>query len=219
MATGAPATGEECPAEGSSTTPLIPAIAAFSTCGALAMGFGAGYGASAFYRSEGYKDLIEKFPEQPTAEMEAMARRTGFRALAAGTGLAAIMGVGAVVTARAYGITTIAHLGDEARRWLPTTEQMRAEVTPKIEHLQRSLSRSLQPARDSASDRFQQSQVGSYLKKRATTSSEANSQKELQPWEKELLAKLRELEEADAKPAQPKPQQQDPPGGAGDTAK
>eukprot|EP00962_Isochrysis_galbana_P036953 scaffold12848_cov140-Isochrysis_galbana.AAC.6 len=195
----APASGEE----GSSTTPLIPAIAAFSTCGALAMGFGAGYGTRTFYSSEAYKDLIEKFPEQPTAEMEAMARRTGFRALAAGTGLATLMGVGAVLTARAYGITTIAHLGDEARRWLPTTEQMRAEVTPKIEPLQRSLSRSLQPVRDSAGDRFQQSQLGSYLQKKAMSSSENSSQKELQPWEKELLAKLRALEEADAKQAQP----------------
>eukprot|EP00967_Tisochrysis_lutea_P156078 scaffold313810_cov37-Tisochrysis_lutea.AAC.1 len=185
----------------SSTTPLIPAIAAFSTCGALAMGFGAGYGTRSFYSSEGYKELIEKFPEQPTAEMEAMARRTGVRALIAGTGLAALMGVGAVMTARAYGITTIAQVGDEARRWLPTTERMRSEVTPKIEPLQRSLSRSLQPVRDSAGDRYHQSQLGSYLSNKARTSSEANNIKELQPWEKELLAQLRALEEADAQKA------------------
>jgi len=128
--------------------------------------------------------------------MKAMARRTGYRALAAGTGLAALMGVGAVMMTRAYGITTIAQFGDEARRWLPTTEQLSSTVVPKIEPLQRTLSRSLQPARDSAGERFQQSQVGSYLQKKALASSEL---KELQPWERELFAKLRALEEAEAK--------------------
>ena len=48
--------------EGTSTTPLVPAIAAFSAVGALAMGFGAGYCARAFKNSTAYFELLEKFP-------------------------------------------------------------------------------------------------------------------------------------------------------------
>ena len=65
----------------SQPTPVLPAIAGFTACGALAMGFGAGYGSRSFHQSEAYKELLEKFPDRPTAEMEAYARRVGGRAL------------------------------------------------------------------------------------------------------------------------------------------
>ena len=38
------------------------------------MGFGAGFGSASYRRSAAFKDLIEKFPDPPTAEAEQLAR-------------------------------------------------------------------------------------------------------------------------------------------------
>ena len=94
-----------------STTPVVPTVAGLAAAGMMAVGFGAGYGARAWNNSEAKRELLEKFPEQPTLEAEALARRGGFRAFAAGTALAGLMGVGAVFVARSYGIMSMQQFG------------------------------------------------------------------------------------------------------------
>ena len=94
-----------------STTPVVPTVAGLAGAGMMAVGFGAGYGARAWNNSEAKRELLEKFPEQPTLEAEALARRGAFRAFAAGTALAGLMGVGAVFVARSYGITSMQQFG------------------------------------------------------------------------------------------------------------
>ena len=106
----------------------VPAMVGFCGVGVAAIGFGAGYGARSYFTTAAYKELVEKFPEAPTAEAEALARGGATRAFLGGTALAACMGIGAVMTARAYGITSASELGDEIRKWLPT--QARLEVRP-----------------------------------------------------------------------------------------
>ena len=103
-------------AKEASTTPVVPTVAGLAAAGMMTIGFGAGYGARAWNNSEAKRELLEKFPEQPTLEAEAFARRGGFRAFAAGTVLAGLMGVGAVFVARSYGISSIQQFGDEARQ-------------------------------------------------------------------------------------------------------
>lgn len=110
----------------------VPAMIGFCGVGVGAVGFGAGYGARSYFTTAAYKDLIEKFPEPPTAEVEALARGGATRAFLGGTALAACMGIGAVMTARMYGICSAAEFGDEIRKWLPT--QARLEVRQQSRH-------------------------------------------------------------------------------------
>merc|ERR1719291_1056712 len=143
----------------SGPTPVLPALVSFGTLGALAFGFGAGAGWRSFSYSTAYKELVEKFPDAPSMEAEAMARRGATRALAVGTGLAAMMGVGAVAVARSYGVKTIEDFAEEARRWLPSREALQGEVD-KLEPLNR---------------RFQQSTVGVFLADKAKGSASARA--------------------------------------------
>ena len=107
---------------------VVPSIIAFGVTGIMSFGFGAGYGSRTFATSAAYKELIEKFPEKPTAEAEALARTGAGRALMLGTALAGVMGVGAVLFARSNGIQTAADLGDEIQKWLPTKSQLEARA-------------------------------------------------------------------------------------------
>ena len=102
----------------------VPAMFGFCGVGVGAIGFGAGYGARSYFTTAAYKELLEKFPDAPTAEAENLARGGATRAFLAGTALAGMMGVGAVMTARMYGITTAAQLGDEIKKWLPTQAKL-----------------------------------------------------------------------------------------------
>jgi hypothetical protein len=101
---------------------VAPAAVGFGIAGAMAFGFGAGYGTRSFSASTAYKELLEKFPEPPTAEAEALARSGATRALFAGTALAGLMGVGAVALARSYGVNSAADFADEVKKWLPTRD-------------------------------------------------------------------------------------------------
>ena len=94
----------------------VPAMIGFVGIGVGAMGFGAGYGARSYFTTAAYKDLLEKFPEAPTAEAEALARGGASRAFLGGTALAGLMGIGALMTARAYGIRSAADFGEEGKR-------------------------------------------------------------------------------------------------------
>ena len=140
-----------------STTPVVPTVAGLAAAGMMAVGFGAGYGARAWNNSEAKRELLEKFPEQPTLEAEALARRGGFRAFAAGTALAGLMGVGAVAVARSYGITSIQQFGEEVKRWLPTKEELQGAVQPKLEPLQRTITEHIQGSRTAVERNFQSS--------------------------------------------------------------
>ena len=102
----------------------VPAMVGFVGAGMGAFAFGAGYGARSYFSTTAYKDLLEKFPDAPTAEAEALARHGAHRAFLGGTALAGLMGIGAVVTARAYGIKSATDLGDEIRKWLPTASHL-----------------------------------------------------------------------------------------------
>ena len=175
-------------------TPVAPAVAAFGTCGVIAFGFGAGYGLRGYERSAAFKELVEKFPKPPTPEMEAFARSGASRALLAGTALAGLMGVGAILVARAYGITSIGHLGDEARRWLPSRQQLEETVAPRLEPLTRTASSKLQETRTSLTRRYSESAIGGYL----TAIAKRNAQgKPLQDWERELLQKMGDADDSD----------------------
>jgi len=174
--------------EDAKPTPVLPAMAAFGTCGILAMGFGAGYGMRAYEKSAAFKDLMEKFPEAPTAEAEALARTGATRALALGTGLAGLMGVGALMVARSYGIKTIDDFAEEARRLLPARQQLK-ENFDRLEPLQRTISETMQSARNSTAAAFEKSSVGQSLKGQVEKNLEAQT-KELQPWEKDLIKKI-----------------------------
>ncbi len=200
-----------------SSTPVVPAVTGLIGAGIMTMGFGAGYGARAWNNSEAKRELLEKFPEQPTLEAEAMARRGAFRALAAGTALAGLMGVGAVVVARSYGISNVQQFGEEIKRWLPTKDELQAcagcpigpppqrgrapdlspafpcsparaqgTVQPKLEPLQRTITEHVQGGRAVMERKIQNSSLGKDIAARTKPKAE----KELEPWEKELLAKL-----------------------------
>lgn len=103
---------------------VVPAAIAFGVGGAIAFGFGAGYGARSYSASAAYKDLLEKFPEPPTPEAEALARSGATRALVAGSALAALMGVGAVMFARANGVNSASDFADQVKKWLPTKQDL-----------------------------------------------------------------------------------------------
>ena len=181
-------------------TPVAPAVATFGACGVIAIGFGAGYGFRGYQSSAAHKELLEKFPKPPTPEMEAFARSGASRALLAGTGLAGLMGIGAVLVARAYGITSIDHLGDEARRWLPTRQRLQETVAPKLEPLTRTVSNNLQQTRTSLTRRYSESSLGGYLTRIAKRNAQG---KPLEDWERELLQKMGADEET--KPAAGRP--------------
>ena len=119
--TMAPSEDVAPPAE---TSVAVPAMMGFCGIGVGAIGFGAGYGARSYFNTAAYKELLEKFPEAPTPEAERLARSGATRAFLGGTALAACMGIGAVVTARMYGIRSAQDLGDEIRKWLPTAAHL-----------------------------------------------------------------------------------------------
>ena len=106
----------------------------FCGIGLGAFGFGAGYGARSYYNTAAYKDLVEKFPDLPTTEAEQFARTGATRAFLGGTALAAMMGLGAVATARFYGIRSAADLGDEIKKWLPTAASLEVPYTLPLAH-------------------------------------------------------------------------------------
>ena len=64
----------------------VPAMFACVGMGIGAIAFGAGYGARSF-STAAYKELVEKFPDLPTAEAEAAARKGATRAFLGGTAL------------------------------------------------------------------------------------------------------------------------------------
>uniref|UniRef100_A0A7S2MER4 Uncharacterized protein n=1 Tax=Haptolina brevifila TaxID=156173 RepID=A0A7S2MER4_9EUKA len=167
----------------------IPSIIGFCGAGIASIGFGVGYGASAYRRSVAFKDLIEKFPEPPTAEAEALARSGATRAFIGGTALAALMGVGAVTVARSNGIKSTQDLADEIKKWLPTREALNAAVAPRLEPLQRTITEHMQPMANRARDKFDKSELAKQGRERADESVKAKSAP-LEPWEKELIAKL-----------------------------
>lgn len=173
----------------------MPAMAGFVGVGVGALGFGAGYGARAYYNTAAYKDLVEKFPELPTAEAEALATTGARRAFLGGTALCGLMGLGAVMTARAYGIKSAADFGEEIKKWLPTQDRLETIVVPKIAPLQRTVTEHLQGARDAAGGSFAKSELGRKMSERAVGSVK---EQKLEPWEKEVIATL------EGKPAPPK---------------
>jgi len=173
----------------------VPAMVGFVGAGIGALGFGAGYGARSYYTTAAYKELLEKFPEAPGVEAEALARTGATRAFLGGTALCGLMGVGAVMTARAYGIRSAAELGDEIKKWLPTQASLEAAVVPKLAPLQRTITEHMQGARDAASGTFQKSELGRKLSERAQSSLK---EQKIEPWEKEVIATL------EGKPAPPK---------------
>lgn len=154
------------------------------------IGFGVGYGTSAYRRSAAFKDLIEKFPDPPTAEAEALARSGAGRALLGGTALAGLMGAGAVLAARSNGIRTTQDLADEIKKWLPTREALEESVAPRLEPLQRTITEHMQPVIGRSKDRFENSQLGKQGRERAEQSVKAKGDQPLEAWEKEILAKL-----------------------------
>ena len=166
----------------SSAGPGLPLIFGFCGGGFAALGFGAGFGASSYRRSVAFKELVEKFPEPPTAEAEALARSGASRALLGGTALAGLMGLGAVAVARANGIHSAQDLADEIKRWLPTRDGLEDSLAPKLAPLQRTITEHLQGARDASSGKFKKSGIGRYVSERAEQS--AKAQKPLEPWEK-----------------------------------
>jgi hypothetical protein len=107
----------------------VPAAVAFGVGGAMAFGFGAGFGARSYTASNAYKELLEKFPDKPTPEAEALAKSGATKALLAGTALAGLMGVGAVMFARSYGVNSAADFADEIKKWLPTREGLQVTVS------------------------------------------------------------------------------------------
>jgi len=165
----------------------VPAMVGFCGVGVAAFGFGAGYGARSYYSTAAYKELLEKFPDAPTVEAENLARSGAGRAFLAGTALAGLMGVGAVAVARMNGINSAADLGDEIKKWLPTSERLETVVMPKLEPLQRTITEHLQGAREAAGGQFQKSDLGRRMSERAQASLK---EQKLEPWEKELIATL-----------------------------
>jgi len=175
---------------------LAPAAFATGAAGAMAFGFGAGYGARSYSASTAYKELLEKFPDKPTPEAEALARSGAMRAFVAGTALAGAMGFGVVMLARSYGVHSTADFAEEVKKWLPTKEKLE-DSAAKLEPLQRSVSASLQTARDSAAKAFGQSEIGRGLIEKAEKSTSERPPPE--KWEKDLVAKIEGTAAADRK--------------------
>ena len=171
---------------------VVGAVIGMGVTGIMAMSFGAGYGARSFESSRAYKDLLEKFPDAPAPEAEAMARRGATRAFLAGTGLAAAMGVGAVALARAYGIKDVRDLGDEVRRWLPSHQTLRSQVEPGAEQLKRSISNTIDAAK--IDETFKATTIGRYLSKQGERSVKAQKDAKMEQWEKDAIEKLQAME-------------------------
>jgi len=167
-------------------SPVLPAVLACTATGLLSLGFGFGAGWRGFRESQVYADLIEKFPDEPTKQAEAMARRSATRALIAGTGITAVLGAASIAVARSYGIKSVEDFGEEARRWLPTRTRMEDGMA-KYEPLQRHISENLQSARDVVGKGFRQSSIGTYLGDKAKKSAGKHEQEE---WEKDLVKKI-----------------------------
>jgi hypothetical protein len=66
----------------------------------------------------------------PTAEAEALAVSGARRAFVGGTALAGLMGVGAIMVARANGIQSAGDLGDAIKKWLPTEAHLEVRHCP-----------------------------------------------------------------------------------------
>jgi hypothetical protein len=124
--------GAASPAEATGSSeggsPSLPLIVGFCGAAVGAIGFGAGFGASSYRRSVAFKELMEKFPEPPTAEAERLARSGATSALLRGTALAGLMGLGAIAVAKANGIHSANDLADEIRKVLPTKERLEVRV-------------------------------------------------------------------------------------------
>lgn len=151
----------------------------------MTFGFGLGYGARSYNNSTAFKELMEKFPDAPTAEADALARRGATRALVLGTGLAGAMGVGAVMLARSYGIKSAAEFGDEARKWLPSKEGLDKEAA-KLEPLTRSITKTMQSAKEALGEKVSKSSMGQYVSDKA----QQNTPPATQKWEQEIVDKL-----------------------------
>ena len=102
----------------------VPAMFACVGMGIGAIAFGAGYGARSYFSTAAYKELVEKFPDLPTAEAEAAARKGATRAFLGGTALCGAFGLGAIITARMYGIKSAADFAEEIKKWLPTQAKL-----------------------------------------------------------------------------------------------
>ena len=201
----------------------VPAMFACVGMGIGAIAFGAGYGARSYFSTAAYKELVEKFPNLPTAEAEAAARKGATRAFLGGTALCGAFGLGAIITARMYGIKSAADFAEEIKKWLPTQAKLRCAaapicifpvalarppltrslaqtqtvVVPKIAPLQRTVTEHLQGARNAASGQFQKSELGRRLSERAQSSTKVQTMTEE---EKRLIAQL----EGTATPTPPK---------------
>jgi len=176
----------------------LPLMAGFVGAGIAAMGFGAGFGASAYRRSNAFKELLEKFPDPPTAQAEQLARSGATRAFLAGTGLAGLMGVGAVMVARSQGITTTQDLAEAIKSYLPTKEGLEDSMAPKLAPLTRTITEHLQGARDASGGKFQKSELGRSLSRRASMSSDI-APKDIEPGEKELLTMIEKYDKGEKK--------------------
>jgi len=174
------------PEDGAGPSGSVPVIFAFCGAGIAAMGFGAGYGASAYRRSNAFKELLEKFPEPPSAEAEQLARSGAGRAFLYGTGLAGLMGVGAVMAARANGIRSAQDLADAIKSWLPSREGLEGYMVPKLAPLQRTVTEHLQVARQGAGEQFKKTELGRTLSRRASLSADIARQPG-DPSEKEIM--------------------------------
>ena len=117
----------------------VPAMFACVGMGIGAIAFGAGYGARSYFSTAAYKELVEKFPDLPTAEAEAAARKGATRAFLGGTALCGAFGLGAIITARMYGIKSAADFAEEIKKWLPTQAKLEVRCGAHL-HFFRSLS-------------------------------------------------------------------------------
>lgn len=180
MAFGGDATGPSA---------AIPTAMAFGASAIAALGFGAGYGSRIYNTSTAFKELLEKFPEPPTPQAEALARAGAGRAFVYGTGVAGLMGIGALAVARSYGITSAADFGEEAKKWLPSAAGLESRVEPMIAPLQRTITENLQSVRDRAGGQYAGSKLGRSISRRAQ-GSESAAAAPLEQWEKELVRSL-----------------------------
>ena len=69
-------------------------------------------------------------------------------------------------------------------------------MAPKVGELQRTITEHMQPARDRAAAQFKSSDLGRRMSERAQGS---GVQKPLEPWEKEVIAKLEGQESSSKK--------------------
>lgn len=168
----------------------VPTAMCFGASAVAALGFGAGYGSRIYRTSAAFKELLERFPEAPTPQAEALARGGAARAFAYGTGVAGLMGVGAVLVARAYGIRSAADFGDEAKKWLPSQARLEAQVAPVLAPLERTVTEHVQAAREKAEGIHRGSSLGRRISRRAQPQGPGSEGAPLEPWERELVRSL-----------------------------